>query len=102
MPTLNLKSHSRRKGKPVGYRAPERSDEEAVAVRSTSRWRRLSQQIRRERPLCQRCEEAGTLTPSTEVHHIAKLQSKPHLAFSPQNLRALCHNCHLIEEQTSK
>ena len=100
MPTIKLKSHSSRKYKkrPIGYKEPERSDEVAVGIRSSSRWTRLSRQIRRERPICQRCEEKGLLTPSEEVHHIRKVEQYPNLAFDPNNLRALCKPCHRIEE----
>ena len=103
MPSVHVKSHARRKGRPVGWKPKERNDEQAVAIRKSSRWTRLSQQIRRERPICQRCEEQGLpLRASSEVHHVRKVATHPHLAFNPDNLRALCHECHTIEEYESK
>lgn len=96
MPTINLKSHSRRKGKPIGYRESPRTDVEAVAIRRSSKWTRLSKQIRRERPICEEClKKGGALKPSQEVHHIIKVRSNPNLAFDPANLMALCRECHL-------
>ncbi|MCP4881842.1 MAG: HNH endonuclease [Gammaproteobacteria bacterium] len=104
MPTIKLKSHSSRKHakKPIGHKAPPRTDAVATEIRSRARWTRLSKQIRTERPLCQRCEENGILIPSQEVHHIRKAETHPHLAYDPGNLRALCKPCHLIEERDSK
>jgi len=104
MPTIRLKSHSSRKyGKrPLGHKDAPRTDLVATGIRSGARWTRLSKQIRTERPLCQRCEENGTLIPSQEVHHIRKAETHPHLAYDASNLRALCKPCHLIEEQYSK
>lgn len=96
MPRLNLKSHLRRKGKPIGYKESPRTDVEAVSIRSSSKWTRLSRQIRCERPICEEClNKGGPLKPSQEVHHIVKVQSNPNLAFDPANLMALCKECHL-------
>lgn len=102
MPTVNLKSHSRRKPRPVGWKPKERDDKAAVAIRASSRWTRLSKQIRAAFPICQRCEElGGPLRASEEVHHVKKVQTHPHLAYNPANLRALCRDCHRIEEYES-
>ena len=102
MPLINLKSHSRRKGRPVGWKPKERDDKAAVAIRRSSRWTRASKQVRAAHPICQRCEEqGGPLRPSQEVHHIKKVCTHPHLAFNPKNLRALCRECHTIEEYES-
>lgn len=96
MPTIKLKSHSRRKGKPIGYKESPRTDVEAVSIRSSSKWTRLSRQIRRERPICEEClKKGGPLKPSQEVHHVVKVRSNPNLAFDPANLMALCRECHL-------
>lgn len=103
MPSIKLKSHSRRKGRPIGWKPKERNDEAAVAIRRSNRWRRLSQQTRAERPICERCkEQGGPLKPSREVHHVKKVSTNPLLAFNPANLRALCVECHKIEEYESR
>ena len=102
MPTIHLRGHQARKGKPIGQKAKPRSDVDAVKIRTGRKWRRLSAQIKRERPLCQRCEEEGRLTPSAEVHHVVKIRTNPNLAYDPDNLRALCRPCHEIEEHNSK
>ena len=102
MPTIHLRGHRARKGKPIGQKDKPRTDADAVKIRTGRKWRRLSAQIKRERPLCQRCEEMGKLTPSAEVHHVVKIRTNSNLAFDPDNLRALCRPCHEIEERNSK
>ena len=104
MPTMFLRSHSDRvrTKRPLGYKEPPRNDKVAEGIHSSSRWTRLSRQIRSERPLCERCQEEGRLFPSTEVHHIRKCETHPELAYNPSNLRALCKECHLVEERKSK
>lgn len=102
MPTIHLKGHRARKGRPIGYKDKPRSDVDAVKIRTGRKWRRLSAQIKRERPLCERCEGEGRLTPATEVHHIVKIRTNPNKAYDPDNLRSLCRPCHEIEEHDSK
>jgi 5-methylcytosine-specific restriction enzyme A len=104
MPTMFLRSHSDRvrTKRPLGYKEPPRNDKVAEGIHSSNRWTRLSRQIRSERPLCERCHEEGRLFPSTEVHHIRKCETHPEMAYNPSNLRALCKECHLVEERKSK
>lgn len=67
----------------------------------TMRWLRLRKAILTAHPLCERCEAEGFVTPSSEVHHIRPVEygvnyaDKHRLMFSPGNLRALCHDCHV-------
>lgn len=67
----------------------------------TRRWLLLRHQVLTEHPICERCEEAGILTPATEVHHVKPVESgttkaeKRRLMYSRGNLRALCHDCHV-------
>lgn len=68
---------------------------------NSSRWRRLRAEVLHEHPLCQRCAEEGYVTAAREVHHIqpvdwARTQGeRERRMFSPLNLMALCHRCHV-------
>jgi 5-methylcytosine-specific restriction enzyme A len=66
------------------------------------RWRKLSEHIRTENPLCKRCESLEIVTPSTEVHHIVPITQNPALRYELSNLIALCRECHeLLEGKTN-
>ena len=100
MPYKITNTHFKRKPRPIGKVL--RNDEEAVRIRSSARWTRLSKLIRQERPICEHCMTQGHYRPSQEVHHIRKVATHPHLAFTPSNLQALCRTCHIkIEQQQS-
>ena len=57
-------------------------------------WRKLSERIRKEKPLCEDCLEKGKTKPATEVHHIKPISQAPHLRLAYSNLKALCSDCH--------
>lgn len=65
------------------------------------RWLRLRKDILTAHPLCERCEGEGLITAATEVHHRTPVEhglnaaEKQRLMFSPNNLMALCHGCHV-------
>ena len=68
----------------------------------TTRWQHLRRAILTAHPLCQRCQEEGRIRSATEVHHIRPVQEgtnrreKQALMYNPHNLRALCHDCHVL------
>lgn len=57
-------------------------------------WRGFSRRIRRERPICEWCLAKGLVVPSEEVHHVKKLKDFPELKFDPENVVAICTECH--------
>jgi 5-methylcytosine-specific restriction protein A len=57
-------------------------------------WRRLSERVRAEHPLCQVCEQRGDVTPATEVHHIIPVDDAPWLRLERSNLVSICNQCH--------
>lgn len=67
----------------------------------TERWLKLRKMKLTDRPLCERCEEEGRIKAAEEVHHIVPVEDglghaeKERLMFSPANLKALCHECHV-------
>jgi 5-methylcytosine-specific restriction protein A len=69
-----------------------------VPSKTLARWRKLSERIRRERPLCESGECAALFEPlrpaSRHVDHIDDLGLKGPKAFDPANLQALCITCH--------
>lgn len=52
------------------------------------RWRAVRAAVLQEEPVC----PCGV--PSTTVDHIESLRARPDLAYSRENLRALCTSCH--------
>lgn len=65
------------------------------------RWVRLRLATLTAHPLCQQCEAEGYVTPATEVHHRHPVEyginyaEKRRLMYSPANLMAVCHDCHV-------
>lgn len=64
-------------------------------------WRNLRAAKLSASPWCQRCQREGRMTLAHEVHHIVPVQSgigmtqMRQLAYSPDNLQSLCHDCHV-------
>lgn len=69
---------------------------------TSARWRRLRNEVIKERPLCEECARRKVYRPAQEVHHIkpvveaslASREQKERLMFDKQNLMSLCHDCH--------
>lgn len=59
-----------------------------------SRWKRLSERVRQQRPLCEDCEAQGRTRPATQVHHVETIEDAPHKRLDVGNLVALCEECH--------
>jgi 5-methylcytosine-specific restriction endonuclease McrA len=57
-------------------------------------WRRLSERVRAERPLCEMCESEGIVTPADEVHHRIPIDEAPWLRLERANLMSVCTACH--------
>ena len=57
-------------------------------------WELLSRRVRTEDPLCVLCEQAGRITPATEVHHIQSVRAAPGRRLDRSNLMPLCAECH--------
>jgi len=67
---------------------------------NSKRWRNLQAETLMLHPFCERCKCNGFERPSVVVHHIRPIESGHStaeyetLAFDPNNLQALCHQCH--------
>ena len=57
-------------------------------------WRRLSENQRDLRPICEVCDAKGIATPATELHHIRKIAEAEHLRLSVENTLSVCWRCH--------
>lgn len=55
-------------------------------------WKRIRDRYISEHPLCEKCREAGKLTPAEEVHHVRPLSKGG--THDRSNLMALCKKCH--------
>ena len=59
-------------------------------------WKRLSERVRTEQPLCEVCLESGIVTAATEVHHKVEIEQAPWLRLERSNLMSLCNACHKV------
>lgn len=73
---------------------------------NSHRWRRLRRAYLALHPLCEDCLLDDRTTIATEVHHVQPIESAPghpdemaRLCFDADNLRALCHRCHVEEHR---
>ena len=66
-------------------------------VYNSERWQRLREQLKRARPVCERCNEDL----SEHAHHIVPINQAPALAYEVSNLMAVCRRCHEAIHQTS-
>src|ERR1700727_188382 len=58
-------------------------------------WQRVRlQALRRDKYLCQNCLKRGRATQATEVHHLKKIVTHPHLRLVLDNLVSVDHDCH--------
>ena len=52
-----------------------------------------------QKGLCEDCLEQNRVNPATEVHHVIELNpmniSDPSVTLNYDNLKALCHDCHM-------
>lgn len=82
----------REQGRAVGQESPQY--QEACRIRSSGRWRKVRVLVLARTPICTVCEAR----PATEVHHIRSVAAAPEMAFAPENLQAMCRECHLRAE----
>ena len=80
-----------------GYMAREFSK----AFYKSSAWIKCRKAFLSIHPYCNRCEQAGKITPAEHVHHKIWLTPKnindPYITLNWDNLEALCHDCHTKE-----
>lgn len=76
-------------------------DKDYVKLIHTTRWLQLRRDILTANPLCEKCQGEGYVTLATEVHHRKPVEygvnysEKYRLMYDPNNLIALCHDCHV-------
>ncbi len=78
---------------------PDRKADKAFY--DSAAWLRFRAYILTRRPLCERCQEDGHLTPARHVHHVKPRKDRPDLAFDEDNVQALCVPCHNRVEHES-
>ena len=68
---------------------------------STKRWMKCRDTFLSDHPLCERCLKVGRAVPAEHVHHKIELNENnykdPLIALNPDNLEALCQECHTKE-----
>ena len=64
--------------------------------------RKLRAEVLKEaRYLCQRCLTLDRVTPATDMHHLLKVATHPHLRLVKSNCVACCRDCHEAMEKDS-
>lgn len=75
------------------------------AFYDSTRWKKCRATYLADHPYCERCKANGVLEVAVHVHHIRYLQEEdynnPFKALNPDNLEALCFNCHQQEHHGS-
>lgn len=66
----------------------------ARKIRSSRRWQLVRDLKIKKNPLCEDCG-----APAAEVHHVLPVVARPDLAFTLENLRSLCRDCHARQEK---
>ena len=66
---------------------------------SNQRWRAFRSWYLSRGPLCVLCEEAGRVSLASELHHVIPRLTRPDLAYSADNMMALCKSCHSRQEK---
>lgn len=75
-------------------------DPEYIRLINSSRWRNLRYAILDRNPFCHDCETEGISRSASEVHHILPVEAArsrsamERRCYDPDNLVALCHECH--------
>lgn len=59
----------------------------------SNQWRKLSERVRAEEPLCRECLKEDRLTPSKVADHIVPVNNGGQ-RYDRENLQALCIECH--------
>jgi 5-methylcytosine-specific restriction protein A len=83
-------------------------DKNYTRMIQSSQWKELRIDKMKNNPLCEDCYENEIIEPATEVHHVIPVESAlsldemKRLMFSYDNLRALCHSCHIEAHKAMK
>lgn len=87
----------------------EERKKERQAVYQSKRWKDLRKAYFQEHPLCERCLKEGRITPAHDIHHRLSPfckgltpEEKDRRAFDPNNLMALCVECHIKEHRNGE
>jgi 5-methylcytosine-specific restriction protein A len=81
-------------GKIVKERCPDCEPHTAKKVKRSHKWKRVAERHKKNNPLCVKCMENGKIKASEETHHIVPVSVNRDLEFAPDNLMALCKECH--------
>lgn len=78
-------------------------------IYNSSEWVNLRKAYYQQHPLCEKCLEKGIVKPTQEIHHIKPISTgkddleMKDIAYNPNNLIALCVECHKkIHQQMKK
>ena len=94
-PACQAKTESRHKQYDTNVR-----DKRSARFYASPQWIKLRDiTLARAGYQCEVCKREGTLTPATEVHHKIPIRVDWSKRLTEDNLIALCHRCHMVEER---
>lgn len=80
------------------FNARRRQDQPWQRWYNLARWRSIRAQQLQAKPLCERCQAQGRITPATVCHHIVAHRGSEELFWSGP-FASSCTDCHDIDEQ---
>jgi 5-methylcytosine-specific restriction enzyme A len=101
MPTINRPKKNRNEEN--GTKRNERRK-----IYASTRWKKLRLLFLQHNPCCEECLNFEIVKPTTQIHHIISFMStndpieRDILAFSYDNLQALCDECHQLKHLPRK
>ena len=82
---------------------PSARRKQRQSLYQTKQWRELAKWYRMHHPICEQCAQQGRLRPAEHIHHILSpfdyglsKQEMMDRLLDPDNLMAVCHDCHNI------
>lgn len=84
----------------------EERRKERQEIYQSKMWKEVRKAYYEAHPLCERCLQEGRITPAHDIHHKLSCfkrglteEEKYRRAFDPNNLMALCVECHIKEHR---
>jgi len=78
-------------------------DKEVAKFYNSIEWKKLKQKaLIRDKGLCQECLSNQKISMATEVDHIIPIRVRWDLRLRLDNLRSLCHKCHMRKTTEDK
>lgn len=89
----------KKKARPRSRESEDIKRKERQKVYSSKKWKLMRLAYIDQHPLCEICQQKGIISPAVDVHHRISFTDfeglqRLEMAYNPQNLMALCKECH--------